>query len=351
MFSLTIDGRGVGCSGRVYVVAEMSANHNHDFNQAIRLIHAAKEAGADAIKVQTYRPDTITIDCDSNHFRIGKGTIWDGRRLYDLYTEAMTPWDWQPKLKKVTDDIGLSFFSTPFDRTAVDFLEDIGVQAYKVASFEIVDIPLIERIGRTGKPTIISTGMATQEEIGEALQTAREAGAAGIALLKCTSAYPAPPKEMNLRTIPHMARSFGVPVGISDHTQGIAVPVAAVTLGACIIEKHLTLSRQVPGPDSAFSIEPTEFKAMVQAIRTAEEALGAIHYGVSEHEASSLVFRRSLFVVSDIKAGEVFTEKNVRSIRPGNGLPPKHFKEVIGRRATIDIERGTPLAWSHIATG
>jgi len=346
---IEINGRLVGSGYPVYIVAEMSANHNQNYDQAVRTLHAAKEAGADAVKLQTYTPDTLTICSDKEYFRIGKGTLWEGKTLYELYSEAYMPWEWQPKLKELADELGIDLFSTAYDPTAVDFLEEMGVPAYKVASFEIVDIPLIEKIARTGKPIIISTGMTILGEIEEAVQAARNAGATQIALLKCTSAYPAPPEEMNLRTILHMAEAFGVPVGLSDHTLGIAVPVAAVALGACIVEKHFTLSREIPGPDSAFSLEPHEFKAMVEAIRTAEKALGTVHYGVSEQEAKSRVFRRSLFVVKDMKAGEVFTEENVRSIRPGYGLPPKYLKEVVGRRAARDIPKGTPLKWEMIS--
>ncbi|RLC82178.1 MAG: pseudaminic acid synthase [Chloroflexi bacterium] len=346
---LMINGRQIGNGSPVYVIAEMSANHNQNFEQAVRILHAAKESGADAVKLQTYTPDTMTIPCDNEYFQIGKGTIWEGRNLYDLYGEAYTPWDWQPKLKEVAGDLGLDLFSTPFDHTAVDFLEQMDVPAYKIASFEIVDLPLIRRIAQTGKPIIMSTGMATLAEIDEAVRTAREAGATQIALLKCTSAYPAPPEEMNLRTIPHLAQAFDVPVGLSDHTLGIAVPVAAVALGACIVEKHFTLSRDVPGPDSAFSLEPHEFKAMVEAIRVAEKALGEVRYEVTEREAASRVFRRSLFVVQDVEAGEVFTEKNVRSIRPGYGLHTRYLDEALGRRAARDVERGMPLSWGHIA--
>jgi len=331
-----------------YVVAELSANHNQDYGQAALLVRAAKDAGADAVKLQTYTPDTLTIRCDNEHFRIGKGTLWEGRTLYDLYAEAQMPWEWQPRLKQVADDLGLHLFSTPFDATAVDFLEAMGVPAHKVASFEIVDLPLIERIARTGKPMIISTGMATLAEIDEAVQAARAAGAREVALLKCNSAYPAPPEEMNLRTIPHLAEAFDAPVGLSDHTLGIAAAVAAVALGACIIEKHLTLLRATPGPDSVFSLEPHEFKAMVEAVREAEKALGEVRYGVTEREKPSRVFRRSLFVVKDMKAGEVFSDENVRSIRPGHGLPPKLLKEVLGRRASRDLKRGTPLDWSAL---
>jgi pseudaminic acid synthase len=343
---IEINGRRIGAGQPVYAVAEISGNHNQDFDEAVRLLNAAKEAGADAVKLQTYTPDTLTIDSDKEYFRVGGGTLWDGRNLYDLYGEAYTPWDWQPKLKKVADDLGLDLFSTPFDPTSVDFLEKLGVPAYKIASFEVVDIPLVRRIAKTGKPIIMSTGMATIAEIEEAVDAIREAGNNQLALLKCTSAYPAPPEEMNLRTIPHLADAFNVPVGLSDHTLGIAVPVVAVGLGVCIVEKHFTLSRSVPGPDTAFSLEPQEFKAMVEAIRTAEKALGQVHYGVSEEEAKSRVFRRSLFVVKDIKAGEVFSEKNVRSIRPGHGLSPKYLKDVLGRQAATAITRGTPLSWS-----
>ena len=346
---IEINGRRIGVVCPVYIIAEMSANHNQDFDQAVKIIEAAKEAGTDAIKLQTYTPDTLTIDCDNEYFRIGKGTIWEGRNLYDLYGEAYTPWEWQPRLKEIAEDLGLDLFSTPFDHTAVDFLEEMNVPAHKIASFEIVDLPLIRRVAQTGKPIIMSTGMASLAEIDEAVRTIREAGATQIALLKCTSAYPAPPEEMNLRTIPHLAQAFDVPVGLSDHTLGIAVPVAAVALGACIVEKHFTLSRDAPGPDSAFSLEPQEFKAMVEAIRVAEKALGEVRYEVTEHEAASRVFRRSLFVVQDVKPGEVFTVENVRSIRPGYGLHTRYMDEVLGRQAARDIERGTPLSWSNIA--
>lgn len=332
----------------VYIIAELSANHNQDFEQAVKLVHAAKDAGADAVKLQTYTPDTLTIDCDNEYFRIGKGTVWQGKNLYQLYREAYTPWEWQPELKKLTDDIGISLFSTPFDKSAVDFLEKMDVPAYKIASFEMVDNPLIQYVASTGKPMIISTGMATLGEIDEAVSAAWEAGCKELALLKCTSAYPAPAEEMNLRTIPHMTQAFGVPVGLSDHTLGIAVPVAAVALGACIIEKHFTLSRNVPGPDSAFSLEPQEFKGMVDAVRTAEKALGQVSYEVSEREKTSRVFRRSLFVVRDMKAGEAFSAHNVRSIRPGQGLAPKYLDVILGKRATRAISRGTPLSWDLI---
>lgn len=343
-----IDNHVIGENHPVYIIAELSANHNQDFDQALQLIKAAKEAGADAIKLQTYTPDTMTIDCDNEYFRIGKGTIWEGKNLYELYKEAYTPWEWQMKLKQAANDLHMDLFSSPFDPTAVDFLEEIGVPAYKVASFELVDIPLIQHLAKTGKPIIMSTGMATLAEIDEAVTAAREAGCKEIALLKCTSAYPADPAEMNLRTIPHMAEAFGVPVGLSDHTLGIAVPVAAVALGACIVEKHFTLTRSIPGPDSTFSLEPQEFKAMVVAIRIAEKALGNVSYEVTEHEAASRVFRRSLFVVKDMKAGDVFTDENIRSIRPGYGLAPKKLKHLLGKTINQDVKRGSALRWGML---
>lgn len=345
---IEINGRKIGPGFPAYLVAEMSANHGQEFDQAVKIIEAAKAASADAVKLQTYTPDTLTIDCDNEYFRI-KGTIWEGKNLHDLYGEAYTPWDWQPKLKGIAEGLGLGLFSTPFDSTAVDFLEQIGVPAHKIASFEIVDLPLLRKIAKTGKPIIMSTGMATLAEIEEAVQAVRQAGCTQLVLLKCTSAYPALPDEMNLRTIPHLAQAFDVPVGLSDHTPGIAVPVAAVALGACIIEKHFTLSRSDGGPDSAFSLEPHEFKAMVEAIRVAEKALGAVRYGISAEETKSRVFRRSLFVVKDMKAGEKFTSENVRSIRPGYGLHTRYLDEVLGRRASSDIKRGTPLSWSCLS--
>ena len=345
---IRVGRRLIGTGQAVYVVAELSANHHQKYEQAQALVRAAKEAGADAVKLQTYRPDTITIDCDNEYFRVGQGSLWQGRKLYDLYQEAYTPWEWQPKLKELADGLGLDLFSTPFDSTAVDFLEEMQVPAYKIASFEIVDLGLVECVARTGRPIIMSTGMATWAEIEEAVGVAREASGRQIALLKCCSAYPARAAAMNLRSIPHLAESFGVPVGLSDHSMEMAIPVAAVALGACIVEKHFTLSREVPGPDSAFSLEPHEFKAMVQAIRTAEEGLGGVHYGTGVAEATSRDRRRSLFVVQDTEANEVFTEQNVRSIRPGNGLAPKFLKDVLGKKAARRISRGTPLSWSLV---
>ena len=344
---ISINGRLIGPGHPTYVIAEMSANHNQDLDEALRLIHLAKESGADAIKLQTYTADTITIDCRNDYFLI-KETIWEGRNLHDLYKEAYTPWDWHPRLFEEARNLGLDCFSTPFDFSAVDFLTSLNAPAYKIASFELVDIPLIKKVASCGKPMIMSTGMATLEEISEALTAARSAGAREIALLKCNSGYPAPPEEMNLSSISDLAREFGVPIGLSDHTLNLEVPVAAVALGACILEKHFTSSRSVPGPDSQFSLEPAEFKATVDAIRVVEKAIGVPSYGPTPREEASKKFRKSLFVVENVKAGEVFTSANVRSIRPGAGLPPKHYEEVLGKKATRDLERGTPLDWTMI---
>ena len=341
--------RSIGPGNPVYIVAELSANHNQDLGRAVSLIDAAKEAGADAIKLQTYTPDTITIRSDREMFQIRGGTLWDGRTLHDLYGEAFTPWEWHADLQQHALSRGMDFFSSPFDPSAIDFLEKLNVPAYKIASPELVDLPLIQKAAATGKPLIMSTGMATAEEVEEALASARAAGAQEIALLKCTSAYPSPPQEMNLSMIPALAEKFGVPVGLSDHSMGIAVPIAAVALGACIIEKHLTLSRAVKGPDSEFSLEPQEFKAMVEAVRTVEQAIGNPEFRVGEKEKATRAFRRSLFVVEDVKTGDLFTAKNVRSIRPGHGLHTRHLREIIGQRAACDIERGTPLRWDLVA--
>ena len=341
---LNINNRSIGSGRPVYIIAEMSANHNHDFDQAVQIIHAAKDSGADAIKLQTYTPATLTIDAPQEWFQI-KDTLWQGRSLYDLYTEAFTPWEWQPKLQRVAVELGLDFFSTPFDDTAVDFLEEMSVPLYKVASFELVDHGLLARVASTGKPVIMSTGMATLSEIAEAVQVLRENGNKELALLKCTSAYPAPCGEMNLQTISHLAQTFGVVTGLSDHSPDLAVPITAVALGATIIEKHLCLSRHIPGPDSGFSLEPEEFKSMVQAVRQAEAAMGCVCYQSTVKEEASCLFRRSLFVVQDIHAGESFTMENVRSIRPGYGLAPKYLEQVLARQANQDIERGMPLSW------
>ena len=344
---IEIGGRRIGPGYPTYIVAEMSANHNQDYDQAVKILKAAKNAGADAVKLQTYTADTLTIDCDNEYFQI-KGTLWDGRTLHGLYSEAFMPWEWQPKLKVVADELGIDLFSAPFDSTAVEFLEAMDVPAFKVASFENVDIPLIRQMALTGKPIIMSTGMASLSEIDEAVATVRQAGGQNLALLKCTSAYPAPPEEMNLRSIKHLAEAFQVPSGLSDHTLGTAVPIAAVALGACIVEKHFTLSRDVPGPDSEFSLEPDELKHLINSVRIVEKAIGKVQFGVGEHESLSLGFRRSLFVVEDVASGGIFTSENVRSIRPGYGLHTRHIDDVIGRRAAKDVQRGTPLSWDLI---
>lgn len=342
---ITINNRKIGPGQPVYIIAEMSANHNHQFEQAVHILEAAKKAGADAVKLQTYTPDTMTIPCDNEYFQIGKGTIWEGKNLYELYSEAYTPWEWQPKLKKIADELCLDFFSSPFDATAVQFLEEMHVCAYKIASFEVVDLPLIECIAKTGKPIILSTGMATLGEIEEAVNTITATGNHQIALLKCTSAYPAPPEEMNLKTLAHLSDAFNLPAGLSDHTLGSTSAIVAVSLGACIIEKHFTLSRDVAGPDSAFSMEPKEFQDMVAAVRVAEKAIGDISYRVSGKQTQSRIFRRSLFVTADVHAGEIFSGFNVRCIRPAHGLHPRHLKEVLGRTALVDVKAGTPLSW------
>jgi pseudaminic acid synthase len=346
--TIQIAGRLIGAGHPTYVIAEISGNHNGSFERAVELVKAAKRAGADAVKLQTYTADTITLRSDKEHFRVSSGTLWDGRTLYELYQEAHTPWEWQPRLKALADELGLHCFSSPFDPTAVDFLEAMQVPAHKVASFELVDIPLVRRLARTGKPLIVSTGMATLAEIDEAVTAARDEGATELALLKTNSAYPAPPSEMNLRTIAHLEAAFGVPAGLSDHTLGIAVPIVAVGLGARIVEKHLTLRRSDGGPDASFSLEPEEFQAMVEGVRVAEQALGEVHYAPTKAQLASRVFRRSLFAVADVEPGELLTHTNVRSIRPANGLHPRHLPDVVGRRARCRIERGTPLSWELI---
>jgi len=345
---ICIHGREIGATSPVFVVAELSANHGRDIEIAKKTIRAAKDAGADAIKVQTYTADTLTIDCDSDVFRLDSGTIWEGQALYELYSEAYTPWEWQKELKDYAESIGLVFFSTPFDKTAVDFLEELGVPAYKVASFEITDIPLIEYIASKGKPIMISTGIATLSEIEDAVAACRRMGNDQIVLLKCTSSYPAKIKDANLRTIPNLRDTFGVEVGLSDHSLGIVVPIVSVAFGAKVIEKHLILDEGVGGPDSSFSLNAQEFSEMVTAVRDAEEALGKVDYSMTETKKQSRRLGRSLFVVEDLAEGEVFTDVNVRSIRPGNGLPPKMLRDVLGKRAARDIRRGTPLSWGLV---
>ena len=345
MPEITIAGRRIGPGHPPYVIAEMSGNHNGDIKRAFALLEAAKKAGADAVKLQTYTADTITIDHNGPGFRI-EGGLWNGRTLYELYQEAHTPWDWHPQLFAKARELGIAIFSSPFDSTAMEFLEELEAPAFKIASFEIVDLPLIQRAAKTGKPLVISTGIASLGEIAEAVEAARAAGGREIALLHCTSGYPTPPEESNLRTLPHLAEAFGVVAGLSDHTPGTAVPVAAVALGAALIEKHFTLRRADGGPDAAFSLEPEELAELVANCRTAWSALGKINYELEASEKGNKTFRRSLYVVQDIPAGGRLTAENVRSIRPGYGLPPKHLPDVLGKRAGSAIARGTPLNWS-----
>ena len=343
-----IGKRAVGQGFPAYMVAELSANHNQNLKVAKQTVLAAAESGACAIKLQTYTPDTLTLDIETEPFIVKGGTLWDERTMYDLYREAMTPWEWHAELQEYAHELGLDFFSTPFDFSAVDFLEDLDVPVHKIASFEMVDIPLIKYVSATGKPAIMSTGMASLAEIEEAVKAFKSTGNEQLVLLKCTSSYPAPYEESNLRTIPHLAETFGVSAGLSDHTMGITAPIVAVTLGACVIEKHFILDRSIGGPDSSFSLEPAEFKAMVEAVRIAEKAIGQISYQTTPKQQSGLAFRRSLFVVEDVKEGERFTSTNVRSIRPSNGLHTRHYDEVLGSVATRDLKKGEPLSWDMV---
>lgn len=343
MKEFKIGDKVVGGVAPVFIVAEMSANHLQNFDIAVKIIKEAGKAGADAIKLQTYTPDTMTLNVDNDYFKIKQGTIWDGRTLYDLYQEAYMPWEWQPKLQKIAKEEGLEFFSTPFDKTAVDFLEEMEVPIYKIASFEINDIPLIDYVSKKGKPIILSNGVAEISDIELAIKTIRKNGINDIALLKCTSSYPAPVEEANLKTIPNMAETFDVVAGLSDHTPGIVVPITAVALGAKIIEKHFCLDRSLGGPDAKFSLEPEEFKQMVEAVRNAEKAIGKVNYELSDKQIKSKEHSRSIFVVEDIKAGEEFTEKNIKTIRPGFGLHPKYYSYILGKKAKRDIKKGEPL--------
>jgi len=332
---------------RCFIAAEVSANHGQDIKRAKAMIKEAKKCGADAVKFQTYTPDTLTINVDNRYFRV-KHPRWGGQTLYDLYKKACTPWKWFRELKKVSDDLGITFFSTAYDRSSVDLLENIGVPFHKLASFELVDIPLIEYVAKTRKPLILSAGMASLSEIEDAVDAARENGAGDIMLLKCVSSYPADPGDMDIRTMSDMAEKFGVPVGISDHTMDMGVSIAAVALGARMVEKHFTLSRKMKTPDSFFSSEPEELEELIRNIRIAESSLGKARYGMTQKEKQSRVFRRSLFVVKDIRKGELFSEKNVRSIRPADGLKPKYLGSVLGKKAVKNIKRGTPLDRKYI---
>ncbi|HEX7074285.1 MAG TPA: pseudaminic acid synthase [Hyphomicrobiaceae bacterium] len=346
---ISIAGRQIGSDKPPYVIAEMSANHNGRLDTALKIVAAAKAAGADAVKVQTYRPDTITLNSDSEEFRI-RGGLWDGRTLHELYEEAHTPWEWHPSLFKHARKLGITIFSSPFDRTAVDMLEDLGAPAYKIASFEAVDLPLIKYVASTGKPMIISTGMADAEEIQEAIDAAHAGGCRELAILRCVSGYPAPASDYNLRTIPDMIERFGVVTGLSDHTLDNATAIASVALGASIVEKHFTLDRSGGGPDDSFSLEPLELAALCTGVRTAWAALGSVDYGRKSSEQGNVKFRRSLYFVKDMQAGDLITADAVRSVRPGYGLPPKFLDSVIGRKLARAVRANTPVAWEHIET-
>jgi len=337
--------------GRTFIIAEVSCNHNGDLNTALEIIRQAKWAGADAIKLQTYTPDTMTLNCDKEYFKINTGTIWDGITLHELYQKAYTPWDWHPQLFAEAKKLGMECFSSPFDPTAVDFLEDLGVEAYKIASFEVTDHILLKKVAQTGKPVILSTGITELEEITQAVKILKENGAGDLCVLKCTSSYPAPIEDANLLTIPNIVSTFSefnVIAGLSDHTKGIEVPVAAVCLGAQVVEKHFTLDNTSGSPDDAFSLEPSEFKQMVDSVRKVEQALGTVKYTKSINEKKSNIFRRSLFISSDIKKGDKITSHNIRSVRPNVGLHTSHYDIVLGRRANQDLTFGTPLSFEHL---
>lgn len=345
---IEIDGKEISKDSNAYFIAEMSANHLRDFERAKKIIDAAKESGADAIKLQTYRPDTITIDCKGKEFMATPGSPWDGMNLYELYETAYTPWEWHKDLFDYAKKIGITCFSSPFDFEAVDFLEELNVPAYKIASFEINDIPLINKVARTGKPIILSTGIADMQDIYLALDTCYKAGNENIILLKCVSEYPTPYEEINLRTIPNMQETFDCVVGLSDHSMGEAVDIAGITLGAKVIEKHLTLIRKDGGPDSSFSMEPDEYRHMVDSVRKVEQALGQVTYELTEKQKKSKERSRSLYIVKDIKKGQLFTLDNVKSIRPGYGMHTKYLYSVIGKRAKCDLKKGTSMKWDYI---
>jgi pseudaminic acid synthase len=342
---IRIDNKKIGENEPVYIIAEISANHCGDEKTAKKMISSAKNAGADAVKIQTYTADTLTLDCKNDYFKIKDDSLWKGKYLYELYHEAFTPWEWQEDLKKYADKIGITLFSTPFDRTATDFLEKIGVEAYKIASFEAIDLDLIEYVARLHKPMLISTGISSKEEIRKAIETCKSQGNDQIILLKCTSNYPSNIEDMNLLTMPDMKKEFKVEVGLSDHSMNIETPVAAVALGAKVIEKHFILDRNMGGPDAEFSLTIDEFKQMVQSVRNTEKALGKIGYTIN---VNSRNYARSLFCIENIKEGEMLTRENIGSIRPGMGLHPRYIKEVLGKRASRNIEKGTPLSWDLV---
>ena len=340
---ITIDGQKIGGESPPYVIAEMSANHNGSIETAFRIVEAAQMAGADAVKIQTYTPDTITLDCDADDFRI-KGGLWEGRTLYELYAEAHTPWDWHGPLFEHARKIGITIFSSPFDSTAVDLLEELGAPAYKIASFEAIDLPLIRYVASTGKPMIISTGMADDEEIADAIAAARDGGCRELAVLHCVSGYPAPAEDYNLRTVSDMIDRFQLVTGLSDHTLDNTTAIAAVAMGASLIEKHFTLDRAAGGPDDSFSLEPRELDALCRSTKTAWQALGKVDYGRKSSEQGNVIFRRSLYFVKDLQKGEIITPDAIRSVRPGNGLPPKMLDDVVGKRAARRVYANTPVS-------
>ncbi len=344
---IEIAGRPIGPDHSPYVIAELSANHNGKLETALRIIEEAKKAGADAVKLQTYKPDTITLNCDNEDFKI-RGGLWDGRTLYELYEEAHMPWDWHTPLFDRARQLGITIFSSPFDNTAIDLLEDLNAPAYKIASFEAVDLPLIKYAASTGKPMIISTGMADAEEIQEAIDAAREGGCKQLAVLHCVSGYPAPAEDYNLRTIPDMIERFGLVTGLSDHTLDNTTAITSVAMGASIIEKHFTLDRSGGGPDDSFSLEPAELAALCQGAKIAWSALGRVDYGRKSSEQGNVKFRRSLYFVKDMKAGDVITQDCVRSVRPGFGLTPRHFDQLIGRKVRSDVSFATPVRWELV---
>ncbi|MFZ5807253.1 MAG: pseudaminic acid synthase [Verrucomicrobiota bacterium] len=347
--SIKIAGRSIGEESAPFIIAEMSGNHNQSLDRALDIVRAAAKCGAHALKLQTYTAETMTLDLNENEFRItDTKSLWHGKSLFELYKEASTPWEWHQPIFDLCKKLGLVAFSSPFDATAVDFLESLDVPCHKIASFENIDIPLIRKVASTKKPIIVSTGMATIAELDETVRAIRDCGNENIILLKCTSSYPAPEEFSNLRTIPHMRELFQCHVGLSDHTPGIGAAVASVALGASVIEKHFTLARKDGGTDAAFSLEPEELSALVRETERAWRALGKIHYGCTEQEKKSLQFRRSIYVTQNIKAGEIFSEKNIRCIRPGLGLPPKYFSLLLGKKAKLDIKKGTPLSWKEV---
>ncbi len=349
MKAINISGKLFGEKHPPFIVAEMSGNHNQSLERALQIVEAAAQAGAHAIKLQTYTADTMTLDLNQGDFFIeDKASLWQGRSLYDLYKEAYTPWEWHEPIFQRCRELGIVAFSTPFDESAVDFLETLHVPCYKIASFELTDLPLIRKVAATGKPMVISTGMASVAEIYETVRVAREAGCEDLVLLKCTSSYPASPEDSNLLTIPHMQKLFNCPIGLSDHTMGIGTAVAAIALGACFIEKHFTLSRADGGVDSAFSMEPEEMRQLVIETERAWQALGQISYSPGEQESKSLKFRRSLYIAQDMAAGEVLTPENLRIVRPGYGLEPKYYDVVLGKRVNRAVKKGTPLSWDLI---